>query len=285
MAKRKVWKNLDYLTVSFRQQLPDEVMLPKGKGFEIAETMKPMQHYDKVSRLENGAVLFESASQAQGARLDMGGQVLQHLRDDSWGDFFQLAYWYHHPQRINLTRVDYAVTIGGVGSPEQCLNEFDKGRAKTRIKSVKNDDRRRGNNGRTVRWGGEKADIWVSVYDKGTERPDLRELYDIVCRVELRCKAPHANNMARDMLELGLNDAGDNWLKSKLDFPNLRWYQWALAAPALPIEGGRKKEDKFWSYAATFLTWVEKRYEAGEHEAVSEWFSKAYDLQQKINGR
>lgn len=279
---KKVWSNLDYLTVSFDVSLPNAVTLPKNKGFETAESLGAFAHYQRVTRLDNGAVLFESDSPLQGAKIDMGGQCLQALRDADWGDLFQLGYWYRHEQRKRITRLDYAITLAGIGSPEQVLHEWDKGRVKTRIRSARNNNNRRANDGHTAQFGGDQADFIVKVYDKGSELPTLWEAYKLVTRVETKCTKPLADKQAKDMLEFGIDDAGCSWLKSKLDFTDLRWWQDALTCTKIPMEAVRTKEDKFWDYAATFLSWIEKRYERGESEEVENWFGKAYDLQQKI---
>lgn len=282
MAKMKVWSNIDYMTISINAIEGSALNLPKGKGFEGGKELRPMGFYDRTKQLENGAILFTSGEWRQGCRLDMGGQCLQALRDDNWGDLSQLSWWLRYPQLRRMTRLDYALTIGGKASPESTLYHYDKGWVTTRIKTVRNDDRRRGNSGRTIKYGGLKADFILSVYDKGTERPDLRELYNVVTRVEMKMKAPHAQVIARQMLENGIDDVGCNVIKSKIDFPRLRWWQTALKSTKTPIPAGRVKTSSFWAFAGDVLGWVEARAKNGEMQEAQSWLIETLNMATRL---
>jgi len=270
----KTESHLDYFTSSyFEIKSPRELNLFSPE-FEVEEPIRPMPHYDLAWRLKCGGLLNIAHGEAQGARIDLGGQALQYCRDNGMRDSEVIQQLSEPNDFKQVTRLDYCWDIESAGSVRHAANHWKAGKCKSTLRGNPEGYINYGNRaGRTIYFGSKKSTQRVRIYDKGTE---MKLLNQALLRIEIQVRKPHAQAMYIDSISSTLAIAARSRLRTLLDFPSLQWWQRALKGDVEPLTTVERKQPKWQSWLLGQVTAsIINRYqkdENGDREIIESWF-------------
>lgn len=257
MERLMINSHLDYLTVSFDWvEAPEKLIPPVYHAFRVETDAPALPNYAKGFKLACGGYinLSDTTNELQGSRLDLPGQALAYLREQSgMVDEAQLIMFLGKTGLIKRsTRVDYCFNIKGGGSARHILQHTAKGLIDTRFSPefcgiVKHGtpDERGGisPHGATVEFGSEKAEQRIAIYDKAA---DLKLLDQAWLRVELRTRKPVSTTFTSDAAKYGFPDAARSRLAKLLRFHKLAWWEKMMEGDNCPVGETPRKPDRFW---------------------------------------
>lgn len=227
ISELKVYKHIDWLTITWAGRQYPETVLPMHEGFDIGDKTNGGAFYQTAYKLACGATYGYSDSERQGIILMLPGQALAYLRERGFTD--QKLVGLACTGR-NVSRLDYALdVIGGTRkdhSPESTHNAYKDGKIKTRLNmSMSIKDEASEDGGFSVYFGSPKSDQRIRVYDKAAQQKIMGLSWT---RVEAVLKGDYSRTLAEDMQTHGVITAGDSKLKKLWD-ADIEWFQDALA--------------------------------------------------------
>lgn len=276
----KTGSHLDYFTSSyFEIKSPRDLNLFSHQ-FEAVEVIRPMQHYDLAWRLRCGGMLNIAHGEAQGARIDLGGQALQSCRDAGMSDSGAIQELSEPNDFKQVTRMDYCWDIQDAGSVRHTANHWRAGNCNTTLRGNPEGYMNYGNRaGRTIYFGSKKSTQRVRIYDKGAE---MKLLNQALLRVEIQIRKPHAQAMYLDTISSSLSTAARSRLKKLLDFPRLQWWQRALAGDTEPLNTIPRKQPKWQSWLLGQVTASiidhHQKDENGDRAIIEQWLQNLQNL-------
>jgi hypothetical protein len=271
----KTYKNIDYLKVTWKGQQYPESVLPMHDGFEPGDRMSGGTFYETAYRLKCGGMYGYSEDEKQGIIVILSGEPLRNLREAGFSNE-KMVKWALTGR--NVPRLDYAVdVIGGTAkdhSPESLRSAYMRGKIKTRLKldTSHKDEEIKG--GRTIKFGSDKSERQVVVYDKGGQ---LRLLEEAWTRIEMKVKNEFGKTLAADMDRAGVAIAGDATLR-KLFNPDVPWVQDALDQTVLELGEVPRKEKNFRNWLnTTVLSSIRNNLDT-EQQAIKDFVIAVLDM-------
>lgn len=222
----KVYKHIDWLTMTWAGREYPETVLPMHKGFDVGDKTNGGAFYPTAYKLACGGTYGYSDNDRQGIIVMLPGQALSYLRECGFSD--QKLVGLACTGR-NVSRLDYAIdVIGGTlrdHSPHSAYNAGKEGKIKTRLNmSMSIKDETAGDGGFSVYFGSPKSDQRIRVYDKAAQQKIMGLTWT---RVEAVMKGEYSRTLAEDMQTHGVVRAGDSKLKKLWD-ADIEWFQDAL---------------------------------------------------------
>lgn len=240
ISELKVYKHIDWLTVTWKGRQFPETVLPMHDGFDIRDQTNGGAFYQTAYKLACGGTYGYSDNERQGIILMLPGQALTYLRERGFTD--QKLVGLACTGR-NVSRMDYAVdVIGGTRkdhSPDSVHNAYKDGKIKTRLgMSMSIRDEASEDGGLSVYFGSPKSDQRIRVYDKAAQQKIMGLTWT---RVEAVLKGDYSRTLAEDMQNHGVVKAGDSKLISIWN-ADIEWFQDAIEKELIePGEVPRKQ--------------------------------------------
>lgn len=273
-----VFSHLDYLSITF--PYPDKTRsgahrLPLPLDwFEVGQRVHGIKHWRQSAEiLPAGRFYWNDGEKSAGSYAVFTGEDLALLRART-----KLSDQHVLPRLLwnakTVTRLDFCVNIdaGAVGDTRK---EWDRGRAKTRVRKAWEPDVFAGGNGRTIYYGSEQSDKFLRVYDKARE---LKLAADVLLnRLELQTRHSVADRLSSAMLKHGITRAGKSAIRQHIDFPKLKWYQDALSGVEdLELQLTPAKQHKFMAWLnEQVLPGIAKRAHDSElRKQIADWLTK-----------
>lgn len=264
--------HMDWLTKSYSwAQHPGEILPTSVKSFYVEGDAQPFTHYDRAWRLRCGGTLHMSRDKMQGCRLDLTGDNLAYIRENTGFTCEQLCKLLaDNPSHKRTTRTDYCFNAVGDGDINQLYNWCDKGNYTGRLKLNKAHKVPGGWDGITIPFGSIKSDFFVRAYDKGAEMGNLSLAW---ARVEAQFRGDYAQNMMADAHK-GISFASHARTKIKQSIGEipLAWWQNALAGENAEITKIARKETKWLTRMNQLMQEIMKK--AVESDEVLEYLEQ-----------
>lgn len=271
----KIFKHLDWLTVTWPGRVDVENLLPGCTGFKLGKAAGGGKFYQDGFQLACGGMCAFSTDETQGTIVVLSGEPLRALRKEGYSDshLIQMARGAR-----NIPRLDYAITlVGGTAkdhSPESAKSAYKRGKIKTRMRLDESYKDEKVPGGRSVYFGSRTSDQRLYVYDKAAQ---LGILLEAVTRVELKLKDDYAKGLAADMEKHGVIPAGDSKIK-KVWNADIKWFQDALEEQQVEIgELPRKTPDFERWLEEVVLPGIAKRIETNQ-PAIKKFVIAVLDL-------
>jgi len=276
-SSHRVWSHLDYFSATYpapvRSALSFELDHFAGNDLlRMQRETKGIRNYRYGAVLEPSGYLFWNETDSQnGSLLVLAGADLSILRSRTGATDDELLRRFMR-NAITVSRLDFAINIEA-GNPRKCMKEFDKKRAKTRVKAAREIRGHGSARGVTEYFGSTSSHKMLRVYDKAAE---LKQLFDVLTRIELQTRKTVSTNLAKVMLRSGVKDSGKTAIRDFCDFPKLDWYQQAVDSDTVAMELSPAKETSFDRWLnEQVLPAIEKRIRAGEETGAINRFTRA----------
>lgn len=197
--EKEYFSHMDWLTKSYSfAHHPGEVLPTNIKSFYVEGDAQPFSFYDRAWRLRCGGTFHMSKNKNQGCRLDLTGDNLAYIRENTGFTCEQLCKLLaENPLHKRTTRMDYCFNARGDGNIDELYAWCDSGSYKGRLKLNKAHKTPGEWGGITVPFGSPKSDFFVRAYDKGAEMKNLSLAW---ARVEAQFRGEYAQNAVTDAL-------------------------------------------------------------------------------------
>ncbi len=277
-----VFSHLDYLSIMYPypDRSPKSVFarLPLPEDlFEVGPVERGVQDWrSSAAMLPAGRFYWNEGERDKGSYAVFAGDDLALLRSRTKLTDDELLIKLMWNAR-NVTRLDFCINITS-GLVGETRDEFEAGRAVTRVRTAWEPDFFGGGSGRTIYFGSRSSFKMLRVYDKARE---LKLLSDVVLnRIELQVRKKPADMLARKMRNVTVIDTGKSAIRDFCDFPDLGWYQDALSGAkdvAMQLTPAK---------SADFMTWLNeqvgpsiiKRLGAGQHtDEIRDWIYELWE--------
>lgn len=230
----EVRMQLDWLQFSLVREEFTDRMIPLNSGIDIGKPIESDlgRYTTMIPILPDGRWYLNDDDMQVGSMVLLSGQALRAWRGVGMTD--QQIIEHATANCTNITRLDFAVDVINAGKPEHTIRHWKAGKKISRVRMPLEYKEHGEGGGNTFYYGSRKGDRFVRVYDKAAE---MDKLWEAWTRIELQARKKRANPMAHDMVQHGVNEVGVNAIKKVVDFPELQWWQRALAMDAVPMTG------------------------------------------------
>jgi hypothetical protein len=272
--ENEYFSHMDWLTKSFSwARHPGEILPTAIKSFYVEGDAQPFTHYDRAWRLRCGGTFHMSRDKKQGCRLDLTGDNLAYIRENTGltceGLCKLLA---ENPLHKRTTRLDYCFNARGDGDIDALYAWCDSGAYKGRLKLNKAHKIPGEWGGITVPFGSQKSDFFVRAYDKGAEMKNLSLAW---ARVEAQFRGDYAQNAVTDALGgMPLAVHTRTKINQSIGEIPIEWWKNALAGENGDITKIARKETKWLNRMNQLMNEIMKK--ATENPEILEYLENEW---------
>lgn len=239
-------------------------MVPEHALFENVRPRKPAPFYEFAVELVAGRHDWV-AGENMPDMLTFSGQDLIQIKRHALE--YTLLRHALSLQRVNVTRLDFAIDVVDGFSPQEFQDRFERGEIQSSAKKITViESREEGSSlGKTVYLGSRKSERFLRVYDKGLETGKGGSW----TRIEIELKQGVATAVARAMVREGIRSVGCAVVSRFANAPAWKQWQDALSTQSdVDITIGRKETNhEKWLREVVFPNF-ERAVENGNPEAL-----------------
>lgn len=228
VSEGKFLYSVDWLRYTVPYLLPLSECVPDGEPFQPSGVVvRPQPNYNAAASLWCGRVDWNTERPELKRLVTFTGSDLAGLLAVGENISGLLGY-VARLQAVNVTRLDFAVDVRGMGArPEHLKDAFEAGKGITGAQSANFVAGRKRNGertGETLYVGSRSSDKFLRVYDKAAQMG----LDGDWIRVELELKGDAAKNALLSMVQFGIVATGKELLRSYWRDTGVEWYEMAI---------------------------------------------------------